>query len=70
MRHSNKGKVKSDDLSFNDKSDDKMCSPKNKSRRYLRKEIERLMEENHMLMTKLEDFNAMSSGSFETIYKF
>ncbi|KAL2749492.1 centrosomal protein of 89 kDa [Vespula maculifrons] len=64
-RHSNKGKVKLDDLSFNDKSDDKISSPKSKSRRHLRKEIERLMEENHMLLIKLEDFNATSDNREE-----
>ncbi|XP_047367861.1 protein Cep89 homolog [Vespa velutina] len=65
MRHSNKGKCKLDDMSFNDKSDDKISSPKSKSRRHLRKEIERLMEENHMLMMKLEDFNAISDDREE-----
>ncbi|KAI4482382.1 hypothetical protein M0804_008933 [Polistes exclamans] len=64
-RHYNKVKLKSDDLSFNDKSDDRISSPKNKSRRHLRKEIERLMEENHMLMIKLEDLNAMSDNREE-----
>ncbi|XP_035727757.1 centrosomal protein of 89 kDa-like [Vespa mandarinia] len=65
MRHSNKGKFKLDDMSFNDKSDDKISSPKSKSRRHLRKEIERLMEENHMLMMKLEDFNAITDDREE-----
>ncbi|KAK2586039.1 hypothetical protein KPH14_012041 [Odynerus spinipes] len=60
-RHSNKSRVKMEDLSANDKSDDKI-SPKSRSRRHLRKEIERLMEENHMLMIKLEDFNAMEDN--------
>lgn len=63
-RHSNKSKTKTEDSSINDKSDDKV-SPKSKSRRHLRKEIERLMEENHMLMTKLEDFNAMTDNREE-----